>query len=131
MPAWGEKDGGLRPEEVRAVSAYLRELGGTMQEPDPHPPRWVAGDPSRGAPLYAANCATCHGPNGEGAEGPALANPVLQRAATDTYLVETIGRGRARTSMPPFRAGSTTHRQLSEDEIHDVVAFVRQWEGPR
>lgn len=131
MPAWGEKDGGLRPEEVRAVVAYLRELGGTAMEPDPKPARWVSGDAGSGGGLYAANCASCHGANGEGAEGPALRNPVLLEHATDTYLVETVGRGRAGTSMPSFRAGSTTHRQLSEDEIEDVIAFVRRWEETR
>ena len=62
---------------------------------------------------------------------PALKNPVLLEHATDTYLVETIGRGRNGTSMPSFRVGSTTHRQLAEDEIHDVVAFVREWETRR
>lgn len=131
MPAWGEKDGGLRPEEVRTVVAFLRDLGGTAMEPDPRPPRWVTGDVVRGDGIYAANCSSCHGAQGEGAEGPALRNPVLLEHATDTYLVETVGRGRRGTSMPSFRVGSTTHRQLSENEIHDVVAFVRQWETRR
>ena len=131
MPAWGESDGGLRPDEVKAVAAYLRELGRTPREADPLPARWVEGEPRNGQRLYAANCGSCHGAKGEGAEGPSLSNAVLLDKATDTYLVETIGRGRKGTSMPSFRVGSTTHRQLAEDEIHDVVAFVRQWETRR
>lgn len=131
MPAWGSGEGGLRPEEIEAVVAHVRALGGVEREPDPRPPRWVAADAESGKRVYALNCASCHGAGGEGAEGPALRNPVLLAAATDTYLVETVGRGRRGTSMPSYRAGSPTHRQLSEEEIREVVAFLRTWEETR
>jgi len=132
MPAWGEKEGGLRLAEIAEVIAHLRRLGSVAAaEPDVRPPRWVRGDVAAGASLFEAHCAGCHGARGEGAEGPALDNQVLLSAATDTYLVETIGRGRRGTSMPGFRKGSPVHSTLSESEIESVAAAIRRWEVVR
>jgi cbb3-type cytochrome c oxidase subunit III len=128
MPSWGEKEGGLRPEEIKAVVGYLRELGGVKAQPDPKPPRWVKADPESGRRLFGAHCAGCHGSNGEGFEAPALNNRVLLAAASDTYLFETIRRGRRGTTMQAFEEPSTTHPALSPDEIEAVVSFIRTWE---
>lgn len=128
MPAWGEKEGGLRPEEIRAVVAYLRRLGGTQFQADGKPPRWVAGDVAAGRKLYASACAGCHGSRGEGGEGPALNNAVLLGAATDSYLVETISRGRRGTAMQGFLKPSVVRPALSAEQIASVVVFIRSWE---
>jgi cytochrome c oxidase cbb3-type subunit 3 len=129
MPAWGDKDGGLRPAEIDAVVAHVRSFGDWPSPPEAQPTRWVRADATdAGASLYAASCASCHGANGEGAEGPALNNPVLLRSATDTYLVETIARGRRGTSMAAFSAASPTHATLSPQDIEAIVAFIRTWE---
>jgi len=129
MPAWGEKDGGLRPEEIAAVVDFLRRQSGAS-EPEPiHPQRrWVQADAAAGQALYARYCAGCHGADGEGPQAIQLNNPALLAAASDDYLVEMIGRGRRGTPMPSFRQGSTTNPALSEAEIEAIVAFVRTWE---
>jgi mono/diheme cytochrome c family protein len=131
MPAWGEKEGGLRPAEVDAVVAHLRVLGGTAAEPDPRPPRWVTADAAEGARLYAASCALCHGADGRGAEGPALRDRVLLASATDTYLVETIRRGRRDTTMQGFETATLVRPAFSPGEIESVVAYLRSWEEGR
>jgi cytochrome c oxidase cbb3-type subunit 3 len=128
MPAWGDKDGGLRPAEIEAVVAHVRSFAAAPPPADTGPRRWVEADASAGAALYAQSCASCHGPRGEGAEGPALANPVLLRSATDTYLLETIRRGRRGTSMAAFAAESPAHATLAPQEIESIVAFIRTWE---
>jgi cytochrome c oxidase cbb3-type subunit 3 len=128
MPAWGEKEGGLRAGEIDAVVRHVRTLAPISLEPDPRPPRWLPPATADGARLYAASCAVCHGLAGEGGEGPALRNEVLLRAATDTYLVETVRRGRRGTAMPAFASPARTHRQLSAGEIETVAAFVRSFE---
>ncbi|MBI2921251.1 MAG: c-type cytochrome [Planctomycetes bacterium] len=129
MPAWGEKEGGLRPGEIGALVGFLRTLGdGAKPEPDPKPARWVKADPEAGRKLFADNCAACHGNDGEGGEGLALNNRMLLQYATDTYLVESIRRGRAGTTMPSFGRGSTVRRALAPDEIEALVAFLRTWE---
>jgi cytochrome c oxidase cbb3-type subunit 3 len=128
MPAWGEGAGGLRPEEIQAVVAHVRGMGGVPEPVDSRPARWVTADPEAGAHLFLANCARCHGEAGEGGEGPALHNPVLLSTATDAYLIETIRRGRRSTTMPPFATPSTTWRLLTDPEIESIVAFIRTWE---
>ncbi len=130
MPAWGEKEGGLRPQEVRAVVEHLRALGGVAAaEADTEPPHWAEGDAEAGARLYGAYCAGCHGAAGEGADGPALKNRVLLSTATDTYLAQTIARGRRGTSMPGFGNASTVHPALSAEDTEALVRFIRKWEN--
>lgn len=128
MPAWAG-DTGLRPEEIDAVVAYVRGLAGVVPSHDPRPARWAQGDVAVGEWLYKRNCETCHGLDGRGGEGPALANPVLQSTATDTYLFETIRQGRRGTAMEGFAAGSPTRPTLSPAEIEAIVAFLRTLEG--
>jgi mono/diheme cytochrome c family protein len=127
MPAWGEAEGGLRPEEIAAVVRHLRSLG-PPQRPDPRPPRWARGDVEQGKRLYASACAGCHGDKGQGAEGPALASAVLQRGATDTYLFETLRRGRRGTAMLGFESPTPVRRALDPGEIESIVTFLRTWE---
>jgi mono/diheme cytochrome c family protein len=129
MPAWGEKEGGLRPGEIAEVVSYLREVGGVKPLPDRKPRRWVQADVTEGRRLFAAYCASCHGKQGEGGEGPALNNQVLLTAASDTYLTETIRRGRRGSSMEGFTHPSTARPALAGAEIESIVAFIRTWEA--
>lgn len=129
MPAWGEKEGGLTAKEIDSLLEYLRSMGGgAAPEKDPKPARWIKADAAKGAQLYALNCAICHGKDGQGAEGIALNNPGLFSAATDTYLFETIRRGRVGTTMPSFGTGSPARQALSPEEMEAIVAFLRTWE---
>jgi cbb3-type cytochrome c oxidase subunit III len=132
MPAWGAMEGGLRPAEIEALIVHLRELaGGVACEPDTARPRWARGDLAEGAQLFAAQCAQCHGDRGQGAEGLALANRALLAEASDTYLFESIRRGRRETTMPAFGSASPVRPALSDREIESLVTFIRSFEvGP-
>ncbi len=130
MLAWGEKEGGLRPDEIRAVVGYLRQAAGNIAaKPETEPPRWVRGDVKLGSRLFTANCAGCHGQRGEGGEGPALNNKTLLGFATDRFLVDTISRGRRGTAMQSFLTPSPVRAALTPSEIETIVAFIRTWEG--
>jgi mono/diheme cytochrome c family protein len=129
MAAWGAKDGGLKPIEIEAVVAHVRSFGDGVPSPEENQPRrWVGSNLNDGARLYREQCATCHGPEGHGAEGPALHNQQLLANATDTYLVETVRRGRRGTSMQGFGRPSPVHRALADQEIESIVSFIRNWE---
>jgi mono/diheme cytochrome c family protein len=71
-----------------------------------------------GYDVYLANCARCHGQDGQGGVGPKLAGGAVVRAFPDPAdqirLVED-GEG----SMPSFKS------TLSRAEIEDVVAYTR------
>ncbi len=80
----------------------------------------------RGRQLYVDNCTSCHGSRGEGGVGPALNNKTLLKSAADGILFATIKTGRPNTSMPAW--GQDTGGQLTDENIHDIVAFIRAWE---
>ncbi len=128
MPAWGASEGGLRPGEIATLVRWLREWTGVEARPDLRPRRWVSGDPGEGERLWRAACSGCHGPAGEGGEGPALNLTTFLSIATDTFLTETIARGRRGTTMEGFASPSPTRRALSNEEIQSIVAFIRTWE---
>ena len=74
---------------------------------------------SSGSDLYAANCAICHGDQGQGgavAEDPINTGEVLE---DEEELREVIQDGE--DSMPGF--GS----QLSVDEISALIEFMFSW----
>jgi mono/diheme cytochrome c family protein len=129
MPAWSETEGGLRPGEIDNVVAAVRALGGGVPSPaEDRPARWARGRSDVGSALYGKTCSGCHGKDGEGLEGPSLSNPVLLRTATDTYLMETACNGRRDTPMKGFASPSLDQPTLSEEEIEDIVTFIRTWE---
>lgn len=130
MRAWGDGTTGIRAEDVPALVSHIRALANVPAPVDNRPARWVEGDAAEGQRLFAAACAGCHGAKGEGLEGPALNNAVLQQYATDSYLVETISRGRRGTAMLGFVEPTPARRTLSPGEIETVVSFLRTWGVP-
>ena len=131
MPGWGELTGGLRPEEIGKVVRHLRELSGVAPEAEKTPPRWLAADGALGQRLFAASCSGCHGPKGEGGEGPALNNKMLLANATDSFLVETIARGRRGTPMPAFAEPSAAYPNYSRGELEAIAMYIRSWAGSK
>jgi putative heme-binding domain-containing protein len=72
---------------------------------------------ARGRALFAAQCAYCHGADGDGGRGANLARAKLRRAPTDDALFRIINRGISATDMPG--------NAMSARETWQVVAFVR------
>jgi cytochrome c oxidase cbb3-type subunit 3 len=127
MRAWARDQGGpLPPRDVRALVAFIRRWPADARRrpiPDAAP-----GEPARGQRLYASACANCHGWTGQGelGMGPAVRNPDLLAAADDAFLWATIAYGRRDTPMFPSLIGLDGVRQLSEQEISDLVAYLRR-----
>lgn len=130
MLPWGERENGLTADEIRSLVAYIRHLGGNIQQkPDTMPAIWAKGDVGAGARLYASNCAGCHGKIGEGIEGPALNNKIFIAGVTDTFLFETISLGRRGTIMQGFGQPSAVRRMLTREEIEAIVVYIRSLEA--
>jgi mono/diheme cytochrome c family protein len=128
MPGWLH-EGGLTRGEIQAVVAYIRALGVTPAAADPRPTRWASGDKAQGRQLFASFCSGCHGPDGKGAEGPALNNKVLLDSATDTYLMTTIGKGRNGTAMAGFLDATPIRPALSQSDMESIVTYLRSLNG--
>lgn len=131
MPAYGRKGGGpLTKKEIADLIAFLR--GWQKETSRKLRVGRTRGSPERGARLYAFNCASCHGRDGRGnlGMGPALNNQTFLRVASDGFLWEAIAKGRRDTPMFPSLKGLDGVRQLSPEEVNDLVAFIRSWEKP-
>ena len=129
-----QKGGPLNDEQIDRLVAFIRGWEtGAQAQPTPTPgatpeatPTAVLptaeGDAARGAELYAANCAACHGSEGQGA---AVAKEPLNsaefldsRSDDDLRKATSDGVGAA---MPGY--GGT----LTAQEIADIIAFFRSW----
>ena len=79
---------------------------------------YTAEQAKRGAPLYAENCATCHGEELQGADpNPPLAGKIF--AERWTNLGEWFDK--TATSMPAMAPGSLTGKEVAE-----VLAYTLQ-----
>ncbi len=132
----------LSAEDAKATAKYLKTIA------DPAPSQAFAYDGSteqalsagdatrRGAMTYLDNCAACHRPDGRGYEGvfPSLAgNPVIE-SANATSLVSIVLGGSVTATTPDTPAQFAMPAfgwRLSDEEVADVVSFVRSSWGNR
>ncbi len=82
-----------------------------------HATAYTEADIAVGARLYAAQCAQCHGANGDLVSGIDLRRGQMRRASTDDDLVAVITNGVPTSGMPPF--------SLQPFEMTGIVAFIR------
>ena len=88
-----------------------------MRGPLPH------GDPERGASIFAASCASCHGPVAEGGVGPGIGKQAFLAAAGPAFIVESYARGRCRDpsgGAPPA---------IASQALVDVTSWLSQNQG--
>lgn len=86
------------------------------------------GDITRGSQIFDANCAVCHGSEGQGRVGINLSKdfPSIDPQA---FAQAAIEQGVANTVMPPW--SQKYGGPLTDQEIADVVAFVASLSGGR
>src|SRR3989442_2927450 len=113
MPQFEET---LSPEDRWAVASYVATL------------RADDAMVREGEGIYAAQCASCHGPTGGGdgplaqslsVRPPALADLAVLGRFTDQELTRLILRGRPGTPMPGYA------RTLDSRQVASLVAFLR------
>jgi mono/diheme cytochrome c family protein len=85
-----------------------------------------AGDQlEQGARLFAANCAVCHGADGQGRVGATLAKD-WSAIRPDLRVRETISNGIQGSVMPAW--SQANGGPLSEADIDALTAFILSWE---
>jgi cytochrome c oxidase cbb3-type subunit III len=81
------------------------------------------------AALYNANCAACHGANGQGGPAIDLANPEYQALVDDASLRKWISNGMPGTEMPAF--AQSAGGMLTDAQVNALIAGMRQqWSRP-
>jgi cytochrome c oxidase cbb3-type subunit 3/ubiquinol-cytochrome c reductase cytochrome c subunit len=121
MSAWSAFRGGpLSLDDANAVVAFLRSF--TDGPPATLDTRPVHGDATRGADVFARDCAACHGERGVDGTFLGIGNPDLLRSASDGFLRQAILDGRPGTPMPAFA------KTLGPGGADDVIATLRDWQ---
>jgi cytochrome c oxidase cbb3-type subunit 3 len=123
MSAWSTGRGGpLGPADVDAIVAFIRtweRLPRVVLDERP-----IAGDPARGADLYAHRCVTCHGERGAAGPSVRIGGRELLASAGNGFLRYAVAHGRPGTTMLGFES------TLGEGGVEDVLALVRSWQWP-
>jgi mono/diheme cytochrome c family protein len=131
MPAWSQANGGpLSEQDIDDIIAYINTWGGGNAPPAPAPtpvpvtPQAVAGvtgDATRGAKLFAENCAGCHGARAEGRIGARLQKdwPGIR---PELAIRQTIANGVPGAVMPAW--SQANGGPLSEQDINDITLFI-------
>ncbi len=121
MPAYLE----LKEEEKEELVSFIRSW--KIKPLTLDTPSSIEGNADRGKALYTSNCMTCHGKTGSGfaTAAAAIANPDTLKQLTDQQLWLTIAYGREGTRMGPSLEGEDGVKQLDEQEISDIVMYVR------
>src|SRR6266581_6816590 len=79
----------------------------------------TASEVGEGRQLFIANCAVCHGPDGDSVPGVDLGHGKFKRASSYDNLVEIVSAGVPGTAMPAFS------KELSDIEMRTIVAYFR------
>jgi cytochrome c oxidase cbb3-type subunit III len=116
MPAFG-RDGILKQDDISAVADYVRSLADLPTTP--------GADLTRGAKIFADNCAVCHGPQGKGNRevgAPNLTDQIWLYAPDKATIMEGIYNGRGGV-MPAW--GS----KLDPATIKALTVYVHTFGG--
>ncbi|MDQ1396895.1 MAG: cytochrome c oxidase subunit [Acidimicrobiaceae bacterium] len=103
-----------RPGASKTSAGVQVSVGSSSAPPE----AGAAASAAAGAPIYAANCSTCHGSSGEGSIGPKLrGGAVTQRYPDPAAEIAIVTNGE--DGMPGWRT------RLSAADIEAVVAYTR------
>src|SRR5690606_2365066 len=108
MPPMGPA---LGSEGTRDVAHFVRSLSGLTHD---------SIRATRGRPLFAQNCAVCHGADGTGNQmlgAPNLTDRTWLYGSSEATIIETITKGRNNV-MPAWK------EFLGESKIHVLAAYV-------
>lgn len=128
MPAFARGAGGaLTDRQIDLVVGGMRSrwarpevLGAATPPPYAAP----TGDARRGAAVYDAACAACHGPGGTGGErGGSIVDGSYLALVSDQSLRTAVLVGRPALGMPDWRGDGTT-KALGDADVADVVAWL-------
>jgi cytochrome c oxidase cbb3-type subunit 3 len=128
MPAFAQSAGGmLTDKQLDAIVSGIRSWAKPDYLQGISPPPYAsqaAGDPHKGADVYATYCLACHGADGKGeTKASSIVNGSYLALVSDQDLRTNVIVGRPDMNAPDWR-GDVPGRPLSAQEISDVVAWL-------
>lgn len=112
--------GTLSDDDLDAVLDFIRTWSGYVEPAAPSPPQPDA--VARGRELYSARCSECHGDDGRGKTGPALANRDFLDLAPRPFLIMTILEGRKGTAMQAW--GERSDLPVGIQDAFDLADYI-------
>ena len=128
MPAFAESAGGMLTDKqidaiVRGIRSWAKPDALRNVTPPPYATK-VAGDPPRGATVYATYCSSCHGPDGHGGgKASSIVDGSYLALISDQDLRINVMVGRPEFGAPDWR-GDVPGHPMSAQEISDVVTWL-------
>jgi cytochrome c oxidase cbb3-type subunit III len=107
-----------------ACDACTGSPGATRSDSEVQPPNQILDFEV----LYSQNCAGCHGEDGKGGAGMALANSVFLAIADDSVIRRTASSGVPGTPMAAF--AQSAGGMLTDQQIDALVRGIRSWAKP-
>jgi mono/diheme cytochrome c family protein len=119
MSPFGSANGGpLDDDQITSIVAYIRSW--EANPPVELPPEVASAAVAlKGADIYNDLCSQCHGDQGQGGVGPALADPSFQQNQTDQQIFDSINLGHKQTAMIGWG------EVLTSDQIQQLVKYIR------
>ncbi|MCP4600384.1 MAG: c-type cytochrome [Proteobacteria bacterium] len=111
---------GYADAEIGDIVAFVRTLGSASKTG-----QTIRGSVGAGAEWYGRVCINCHGDQGRGGIGPALANPRFLEVATDGFLQAQMALGRSGTEMRPVTPFAGGIVEIDRAKINDIIAYLR------
>lgn len=116
----------LTPDDINALASLIGRWDeiplGTIPAPNVPIPT-TEESIALGSQLFAANCARCHGPEGQGTpRAPSLNVKSFLTDTSDLAIQQIITLGVPGTAMPSWGD------RMSDADIQAIVGFIRQWE---
>ncbi|MDP4151438.1 MAG: c-type cytochrome, partial [Bacteroidota bacterium] len=112
-PASGAQAGNAGSQ---AASSMKADMGAPM-------PKGLVGNTQLGEQFYLANCATCHGKNGEGGVGPNLTDAYWLHGGSINDVFKTIKYGWPEKGMKSWKD------DFSPSQIAQIASYVKSLTG--
>lgn len=128
MPPFAQSAGGpLTDSQIDVLVAGIRKNWAGAGDAGAGAPPYsssTAGDSNNGAQVYAANCQSCHGPDGKG--GPlagSVVDPSYLWLVSDQYLRTIVIAGRPELGHPDWKH-PVSGQPLTPAQVSDLVAWI-------
>jgi len=128
MPPFARSAGGsLTDDQIGILIAGIRKNWAGAPGAGAGAPPYSSsapGDPNAGAQVYAANCQSCHGPDGKGgAAAGSVVDGSYLALVSDQYLRTIVIAGRPDLGHPDWK-NAAAGQPLTPQQVSDVVAWL-------
>lgn len=122
MPSYGPK---VSEKNLNNLVAFIRNW--QSEQLPLSAPKAISGNVENGKRLYNLYCLSCHGERGAGKAnmGTAIGSVQYLKYTTDKQIWISTAYGRENTRMGPSLKGLDGVRQLKQDDITDIVTYIR------